>query len=115
MVGITTKAKIKGEREVEVEVFVNSGSDYIILPTSVAEIVKPKEVGEDEFMLGDGSIVKRKIHEVELEVMDSNGKVKKLKGKCVVEERPDVLLGIEVLEKTGAILDFREKKIIFTA
>ncbi len=94
--GITCKGKIKGEGgEVEVEVFLNSGSDYVVLPRRIAEKINPKYVGEAEFILADGSIVRRRVYEIEVEIEDHKGKRKSCKGLATIEEREDVLIGLK--------------------
>ena len=103
--GITCRGRIKGKREVEVDVFLNSGSDYVALPRRIAEEIVPRPVGEEEFVLADGSIVRRKVYEIEIEIEDHRGKRKSCKALATVEEREDVLIGFEVMEKLRLVLN----------
>lgn len=104
--GIFCKGKIRGEKgEVETEVFLNTGSDYVILPRSVSERIKPKPVGEEEFELADGSIVPRKVYEIEVEVEDHKGERRKGRAFCTVEERRDVAIGFEVMRDLRLVPD----------
>jgi predicted aspartyl protease len=111
---IECKGKVKGEKkEYKGKFVVNSGSDVVLLPRKIAEIIAPKLVGEGELILADGSRVKRLIYEVMVEITDSKGKVKSCNAYATIEEREDVVISIEVLEKLGAIIDVRERKILF--
>ena len=111
---IYTKGKVKGEEgEVEGEIFINSGSDVVLLPKKVAKKIKPKYVSEGEFTLADGSRVRRDIYEIEIELEDSNGKKKRCNAHATIEEREDIVASFEVLEKLRAVIDTAERKITF--
>jgi predicted aspartyl protease len=112
--GITCKGKIKVKGEVETEVFLNSGSDYEVLPRNIAEKISPKLVGEEEFILADGRIVRRKVYEVEVEIEDHKGRRKSCRSLATIEERPDVLIGFDVMEKLRLILNPAERKAYFS-
>ena len=49
--GIICKGKIKGKEEIEVEMFLNSGADYVVLRRKIAEKISPEPAGEEEFVL----------------------------------------------------------------
>lgn len=111
--GIYCKGKVKGKAaEIETEFFVNSGADVVLLPRKMAEIIKPEEIGEGEFILADGSRVTRTIYKVEIELEDFEGKRKRCEAYATIEERKDAV-SFEVLEKLGAIINVRKKKVIF--
>jgi hypothetical protein len=42
------KAKVKGEKEEKVDFFVNSFSDYVILPPEIIKRIKPKMLKQVE-------------------------------------------------------------------
>ena len=112
--GIYCKGKVKGMKgEVETEIFINSGSDFVLLPKKIAKQIEPKYVSEGEFTLADGSRVRREIHEIEVELEDSRGKRKKCKAHATIEEREDVVVGFEVLEKLKALIDAAERTLVF--
>jgi predicted aspartyl protease len=95
--GIYCKAKIKGTKEeVEVKAFLNSGSDFVVLPRSIAEKIFPNPIGEAKFMLADGSEVRRKVYEIEVEIEDYKKRRKSCKSLATIEERKDVLIGFDV-------------------
>lgn len=111
---IYCETTIKGEKgEVETKALLNSGSDYLVIPREIAEKVSPKLTGEDEFLLGDGRIIKKKIYDVEVTVKDSRGRTKSCSSLATIEDRPDVLLGLSVMEKLKMFLDITEGKATF--
>lgn len=102
--GIFCKGKISGEKgEVETDLLLNTGSDYVLLPRSLAEHISPKPAGEEEFILADGRVVKRRVHEVEVEIEDHAGKRKGCRAFATIEERPDAVVGFEVMRELGLI------------
>ena len=111
--GIYARGKIKGKKEIEAEFFINSGSDVILLPKKVAEKIEPKLVGEVELILADGSKIRRDVYEVEVELEDSKGRRKRCTAHATIEEREDIVISFEVLEKLETILDAKEKTITF--
>jgi len=113
--GVYCKGKIKGTKgEVEIKAFLNSGSDYVVLPRTIAEKILPKPIGEAKFMLADGSEVRRKVYEVEVEIEDHNGKRRSCKSFATVEERNDVLIGFDVMKKLKLILNLAKRKAYFS-
>jgi predicted aspartyl protease len=97
---IFCKGKIKGEKGTcEAEFFLNSGSDYVILPKTMAERISPDPVGEEEFILADGSVIRRRVHRISVEVEDHRGERRECEALCTIEERPDAALGFEVMQK----------------
>jgi predicted aspartyl protease len=84
-----------------------------LLPRKIAEKIKPTEIGEGEFILADGSRVKRVVYKVEIELEDSKGKRKKCEAHATIEEREEPAVSFEVLEKLGAVINIRKKEIIF--
>lgn len=113
--GIYCKGKIKGTKgEIEIKTFLNSGSDYIALPRIIAEQISPKPIGEAKFMLADGSEVRRKVYEVEVEIEDHTGRKKSCKSFATIEERKDVLVGFDVMKKLKLILNPAKRKAYFS-
>jgi predicted aspartyl protease len=111
--GIYCRGKIRGEKgEIEGEFFLNSGSDYVILPQAVAEKLSLKPVGEEDFLLADGSTVRRRVYEIEVELEDHEGKRRRCKSFCTIEKRRDVL-GFDVMQKMKVVLNTGEGKAYF--
>jgi predicted aspartyl protease len=109
---IYLKGKIKGKTgEYEGLFFINTGADVILIPKQIGEEIKPKFVGRGELLLADGSKVKRDLYEVEL--IDSEGKIKNCKALATLEKREDVVTSFETLKKVGAVIDVKEEKIEF--
>jgi len=111
---IYLKGKISGERgKYEGLLFVNTGADVILLPKEIGEKIKPKLVGKGEILLADGSKIKRDLYEVEVELVDSKGKIKNCRALATFEEREDVVISFETLKKVGAVIDVSEEKVEF--
>ena len=112
--GIFCRGSVKGEKgQVEVETFLNSGSDYVLLPRVLAERIGPKPVGEEDFVLADGSVVRRRVFEIHVEVEDHAGKRKGCRALATIEERPDVVVGFEVMRELRLVLRPAEEKAYF--
>jgi len=87
--------------EEEVRFLVDSGATYTVLPEGVWRRIGLKPLREHEFVLADGSIVKRKISECYISIPQ---------GEChtpvVLGEADDhALLGIVTLEILGLVLN----------
>jgi predicted aspartyl protease len=65
-------------------------------------------------MLADGSEVRRKVYEIEVEIEDHNGKRKSCKSLATIEERKDVLVGLDVMKKLKIILNLAKGKAYFS-
>lgn len=112
--GIYVKGKIRGEgSEEEVEFFVNSGTELVLIPKEIAGRIKPKLVGKAELTLADGSRVSREVYEVKLEVVDSEGKRRSCIVHAAIESIDEPVISFEALDKLNALIDVRERKVIF--
>lgn len=104
--GITNiKVKVKNpalpEKQEELELMVDSGAAFSVIPESVLKYLDIKSDREEEFSLVDGTKIKRKLGDAIFEI---NGK----KGASPVifgEEGDAQLLGVFTLEALGLILD----------
>jgi len=91
-----------GEKSVKVRFLVDSGATYIVLNKSIWEELGLKPIGEIEFILADGTIIKRAISEALLELP---GYGERHTPVVLGESEDENLLGIVTLEIFGLILD----------
>ena len=91
-----------GEKNVKVRFLVDSGTTYTVLTEGVWRELELKPLGEMEFILADGTVIKRKISEAVLELPGYGER----HTPVVLGEREDEnLLGVVTLEIFGLILD----------
>lgn len=108
---VKVKAKVKGRKEKEIEMYVNSFSDYCILPPDIireieAKLVKPKE----EIIVGGGGRIEAPLFEIEIEVKDPiTGKTNKAKTKALAIEGEEPIIGIDALSKLSLKVDFEKR------
>ncbi len=89
-------------REKRVRFLVDSGATYTVLREDVWRWLGLEPLGEMEFVLADGSVVKRKVSEVLLELPGYGER----HTPVVLGERDDEnLLGVVTLEIFGLVLD----------
>jgi clan AA aspartic protease len=91
-----------GEKSIRVRFLVDSGATYTVLTRNIWVELGLKPLGEMEFILADGSVVKRKISEVLLELP---GYGERHTPVVLGEEEDENLLGVVTLEIFGLILD----------
>jgi len=91
-----------GMKSVKVRFLVDSGATYTVLTRSVWEELGLKPLGEIEFILADGTVIKRGISEVILELP---GYGERHTPVVLGEKEDENLLGIVTLEIFGLILD----------
>ena len=95
-------SNIKNEsKKKELEFLVDSGAQYTLLPKDVVETLGLKPTRVQEFILGDGQIVKRKIGEAYIEIQGEKQPTTVILG----EKKDSALLGAVTLEQMGLILD----------
>lgn len=101
--GITyIEGKVRGPLgEEEVRFLVDSGVTYTVLPEKVWKKIGLKPLREHEFLLADGSVIKRKVSECYISIPQ---------GEChtpvVLGEADDhALLGVVTLEIMGLVLN----------
>lgn len=80
---------------------VDSGASYTVVPEDVLRKLGIKPSGEEEFVLADGKIIKRKIGSAMYEYQGKEAAAPVLFG----EEGDSLLLGIFTLEALGLSLD----------
>lgn len=91
-----------GDKEVKVRFLIDSGATYTVLTKSIWEELGLKPIGEMEFILADGTTIKRKISEVLLELPGYGER----HTPVVLGESEDMnLLGMVTLKIFGLILD----------
>jgi len=91
-----------GEKSIRVRFLVDSGATYTVLTRNIWVELGLKPLGEMEFILADGSVIKRKISEVLLELP---GYGERHTPVVLGEEEDENLLGVVTLEIFGLILD----------
>jgi clan AA aspartic protease len=91
-----------GEKSIRVKFLVDSGATYTVLTRNIWVELGLKPLGEMEFILADGSVIKRKISEVLLELP---GYGERHTPVVLGEEEDENLLGVVTLEIFGLILD----------
>jgi predicted aspartyl protease len=91
-----------GEKSIRVRFLVDSGVTYTVLTRNIWVELGLKPLGEMEFILADGSVIKRKISEVLLELP---GYGERHTPVVLGEEGDENLLGVITLEIFGLILD----------
>jgi predicted aspartyl protease len=91
-----------GEKSIRVKFLVDSGATYTVLTRNIWVELGLKPLGEVEFILADGSVIKRKISEVLLELP---GYGERRTPVVLGEEEDENLLGVVTLEIFGLILD----------
>jgi clan AA aspartic protease len=91
-----------GGKSIEVRFLVDSGATYTVLTENVWRELGLKPLGEMEFILADGTVIRRKISEVLLELP---GYGERHTPVVLGEKEDENLLGVVTLEIFGLILD----------
>jgi clan AA aspartic protease len=91
-----------GGKGVRVRFLVDSGATYTVLTKSVWEELGLKPMGEVEFVLADGTVIKRAISEALLELP---GYGERHTPVALGESEDKNLLGVVTLEIFGLVLD----------
>jgi clan AA aspartic protease len=91
-----------GEKSVKVRFLVDSGATYTVLTESVWRELELKPLSEMEFILADGTVIRRKISEAVLELP---GYGERHTPVVLGEKEDENLLGVVTLEIFGLILD----------
>jgi len=89
-------------KSVRVRFLVDSGAMYTVLTRSVWEELGLKPMGEMEFVLADGTVIKRAISEALIELL---GYGERHTPVVLGESEDENLLGIVTLEIFGLVLD----------
>ena len=91
-----------GEKAVKVKFLVDSGATYTVLNEKVWKKLGLKAIDEMEFILADGTVIKRGISEAKIEL----SKYGERRTPVVLGEKDDEnLIGVVTLEIFGLILD----------
>ena len=101
LVYVDAVVKHKG-KSVPVRLLVDSGATYTVLTKSVWEYLGLEPLGEAEFVLADGSIVRRRISEALIELL---GYGERHTPVVLGESEDENLLGVVTLEIFGLVLD----------
>ena len=89
-------------KSVRVRFLVDSGATYTVLTRSIWEFLGLEPMGEMEFVLADGTVIRRQVSEVLLELP---GFGERHTPVVLGESEDENLLGIVTLEIFGLILD----------
>jgi len=107
-------AELKGKKGIkEIMMLANSGSDYTILPESIANEIEPKKLKREiELRVGGGGIVKGELCLIEIKVKDpeSNEERREEVEAVILKGQEEPLAGISTLEKLGVLLDMKNGK-----
>jgi len=97
-------AVVKSEegRAVNVRLLVDSGATYTVLKRNVWEQLKLRPLGEMEFILADGTVVRRSVSEA---IIELPGYGERHSPVVLGESEDENLLGVVTLEIFGLILD----------
>ena len=103
VLGITyILGKVRGPSgEEEVRFLVDSGATYTVLPEKVWKSIGIKPTREHEFMLVDGSVIKRKVSECYISLPQGEGHTPVVLG----EADDHALLGVVTLEILGLVFN----------
>ena len=110
--GITTVTlKIKNlhdpKKVIKADFLVDSGAAYTVLPKDLVEKLGIKDGFEQQFVLADGKVVKRKVGNALIEYQGREVASPVILGKA----RDSKLLGVLTLEALGLSLDPFERKL----
>ena len=105
----------RGEKkETKLPSLFNSGSYFVVLPATVAKLIRPRLVGTAEIELADGRRIKRKAYEIDIEVVNEEAnETRKAKTHATIEKRDYPLVGTEAMEKLRINLDIVRGKVSF--
>lgn len=108
---VKVKVKVKGKREKEIEMYVNSFSDYSVLPPEIIRDIEARLVkAREEIRVGGGGKVEAPLFEIEIEVKDPiTGKVRKAKTRALAIEGEEPIIGIDALSKLSLKVDFEKR------
>jgi len=102
-------AVVKNEGvEVSVRLLVDSGAMYTVLKREVWQKLGLKPMGEVELVLADGTVIKRAVSEVKIELP---GYGERHSPVILGESEDENLLGIVTLEIFGLVLDPLKREI----
>lgn len=94
--------KVKGPLgEEEVRFLVDSGATYTVLPEAVWKSIGLKPLREHDFILADGTVIKRKISECYISLPQGEGHTPVVLG----EADDHALLGVVTLEILGLVFN----------
>jgi clan AA aspartic protease len=91
----------KGKKRIEQTFLVDSGAMYTLLPEKTWKRFKLKPLREMNFTLADGTVIKRKISEIQIEYKGLYGTTPVILG----ENNDEPLLGVLTLETLGLVLN----------
>jgi clan AA aspartic protease len=102
---VRVKAKIRNpeekERQLEIELLVDTGAIYSIIPANILESLKIARRSIRKMRLADGSVIERHLGIAEVEVKGETAHSNVIFG----EERDASVLGVTALEELGLQVD----------
>jgi|SRR3989344_3101287 len=97
-----TIRNLRDERKkAESEFLVDTGAQYTLVPKEIVNKLKLKPIREQEFILADGEVVKRKLADAYIQIDGREGSTTVILG----EKKDSALLGTITLEQMGLIVD----------
>jgi clan AA aspartic protease len=90
-----------------VQLFVDSGATYTVLPQSVWKKLQLKPRRKQSFILADGTVMKRKVSECYIEIPQGACHTPVILG----EKHDEAILGAVTLEELAVVLNPFERKL----
>ena len=98
---IEGKVRGAGEKEQSVSLLIDSGAHYTLLPQGVWKEIDLKPKRDMEFILSDGTKIKRKVSECYIELEMGEGHTPVILG----EKDDEAILGVVTLEILGLVFN----------
>ena len=98
---IEGKVRGTGEKEKVVSLLIDSGAHYTLLPQGVWKEIDLKPKRDMEFILSDGTKIKRKVSECYIELEMGEGHTPVILG----EKDDEAILGVVTLEILGLVFN----------
>ena len=95
------KVRGTGKKEKAISLLIDSGAHYTLLPQAVWKEIDLKPKREMEFILADGTIIKRKVSECYIELEIGEGHTPVVLG----EKDDETILGVVTLEILGLVFN----------
>ncbi len=98
---IEGKARGTGEKEKVISLLIDSGTHYTLLPQDVWKEIDLKPKRDMEFILSDGTKIKRKVSECYIELEMGEGHTPVVLG----EKDDEAIMGVVTLEILGLVFN----------
>lgn len=92
----------------------NSGSYFVVLPEVIGKLIGSEYVGTAEIELANGKVIKRKVYETEIEVVNEDtNETRKRRTHATIERMDYPFVGTGAMEKLKINPDIVRGKISF--